>query len=153
MRDKRFLLKRRLDDKVVCDLDGLPIVLESDKQVLEEPALMKFFEKGWHLYPSEDGMGFYDSSYDYYHQVPESDDEDAKLILDNSCRLSEFYKTFDEVEIGMAEKFCESFYERYGIAAGWMTAAAQIFAFQFHKYLDARPGGNAGKKGSEKWQK
>ena len=41
MREKRFLLKRRLDDKVVCDLDGLPIVFESDEQVLEEPALLK----------------------------------------------------------------------------------------------------------------
>lgn len=124
MEEKRFLLKRRLDDKIVCDLDGLPIVFESDEQVLEEPALMKFFDEGWHLYPSEDGMGFYDSSYDHYHQVPESDDEDVKIITDNSCRLPEFYKTFDEREIEMAEKFCQSFYERYGIAAAWMTTAA-----------------------------
>lgn len=124
MREKRFLLKRRLDDKVVCDLDGLPIVFESDEQVLEEPALVKFFEEEWHLYRSEDDMGFYDSSYDFYHQVPESDDEDAKLIVDNSCRLPDFYKVFDEREIEMAEKFCQSFYERYGIAAAWMTVAA-----------------------------
>lgn len=124
MRAKRFLLKRRVDDRVVCDLDGLPIVFESDKQVLEEPALMKFFEEGWRLYSSEDGMGFYDSSYDFYHQVPDSDKEDAKLSVDNSCRLPEFYKVFDEAEIEMAERFCEDFYERYGIAADWMTAAA-----------------------------
>lgn len=45
MEEKRFLLKRRVDDRVVCDLDGLPIVFESDKQVLEEPALMKFLRK------------------------------------------------------------------------------------------------------------
>lgn len=124
MEEKRFLLKRRVDDKIVCDLDGLPIVFESDEQVLEEPALMKFFDEGWRLYPSEDEMGFYDSSYDIYHRVPESDEEDAKLIIDNSCRLPEFYKVFDEVEIEMAEKFCEEFYKRYGIAAGWMTTAA-----------------------------
>ena len=124
MEEKRFLLKRRVDDRVVCDLDGLPIVFESDKQVLEVPALIKFFEEGWHLYPSEDGSGFYDSSYDFYHRVPESDKEDAKIIIDNSCRLPEFYKTFDEREIEMAEKFCQSFYERYGIAAAWMTTAA-----------------------------
>lgn len=124
MREKRFLLKRRVDDRVVCDLDGLPIVFESDEQVLEEPALMKFFDEGWRLYPSEDGSGFYDSSYDIYHQVPESDKEDAKIIRDNSYRLPEFYKVFDEAEIEMAEKFCEESYERYGIVADWMAAAA-----------------------------
>ena len=53
-----------------------------------------------------------------------ADKEEAKKIIDNSSRLPEFYKTFDEREIEMAEKFCQSFYERYGIAAAWMTTAA-----------------------------
>lgn len=96
---KRFILKRRSDDEVVCDINGNPVVFTSDADVLAKFPLYQGSRPEWPWYLSEDHMGFYDSYYNAYHQVPESEAEDAKLIVDNSCRLPEYYKEFAAEEV------------------------------------------------------